>query len=94
MRAITLSILSIFAFVGSTEARDISVRQQFRNLHACPVTLKTRGPCPGFVVDHMIPLCAGGPDTIANMQWQDVRTSYAKDNVERTLCRRLKACTL
>jgi hypothetical protein len=45
---------------------------------------------PGFVVDHIIPLCAGGPDTVANLQWQDVKGSYQKDIYERALCAALK----
>jgi hypothetical protein len=45
---------------------------------------------PGYVVDHVIPLCAGGPDTPANMQWQDIRASYRKDVYERALCAALQ----
>lgn len=41
---------------------------------------------PGHVVDHRIPLCAGGPDTPANMQWQAAAASYQKDAFERALC--------
>ena len=41
---------------------------------------------PGHVVDHQIPLCAGGPDTPANMQWQAAAASYQKDAFERALC--------
>lgn len=44
---------------------------------------------PGFVVDHRIPLCAGGPDTITNMQWEPVVESYTKDTYERRLCKEL-----
>ncbi len=28
---------------------------------------------PGFVVDHILPLCAGGADAVSNMQWQPVK---------------------
>lgn len=45
---------------------------------------------PGYVVDHKIPLCAGGPDTPANMQWQTVAESYRKDAYERALCAALR----
>lgn len=41
---------------------------------------------PGFVVDHQIPLCAGGPDTAPNLQWQERQASYRKDAFERALC--------
>lgn len=41
---------------------------------------------PGFVVDHELPLCAGGPDVVENLAWQPVKESYAKDVFERRLC--------
>lgn len=49
---------------------------------------------PGFVVDHEIPLCAGGPDALANLQWQEKRKSYVKDAFERELCRDMKRLNL
>ena len=44
------------------------------------------GACPGYVVDHVKPLCAGGADAPANMQWQTVQDGKAKDRDERRLC--------
>jgi hypothetical protein len=38
------------------------------------------------VVDHVIPLCAGGADTPVNMQWQTVDAGKAKDRAERAQC--------
>jgi hypothetical protein len=46
---------------------------------------------PGYVVDHRIPLCAGGADAIPNLIWQPVAASYVKDGFERRLCVALKA---
>lgn len=45
---------------------------------------------PGWVVDHIIPLCACGPDTIANMQWQTATDAAIKDAQERKQCRALR----
>ena len=42
---------------------------------------------PGYVVDHIWPLCDGGADDRTNMQWQRVADSKAKDKWERLLCR-------
>lgn len=56
----------------------------------CPSTGKRSGSCPGFVVDHVHPLCAGGADHPSNMQWQTKNDSYKKDADERRLCRALK----
>lgn len=44
----------------------------------------------GFVVDHIVPLCAGGPDAVQNLQWQERAASYKKDAFERELCRAMK----
>lgn len=44
----------------------------------------------GYVVDHIVPLCAGGPDVIDNLQWQERDASYKKDVFERELCRAMK----
>ena len=57
---------------------------QFQRRHPCPSTGKTHGPCPGWVRDHIVPLCKGGPDTVANMQWQTHAEAKAanRDNNE------------
>ena len=72
----------------SALARSSSARRQFRQQHPCPATGSTSGRCPGYVVDHVVPLCAGGPDTPSNMQWQGMAESYRKDGRERALCRK------
>lgn len=45
---------------------------------------------PGFVVDHIIPLCACGADAVTNMQWQTVADASLKDAWEKTVCRALR----
>ena len=60
---------------------------QFRKDNPCPVTGQTRGACPGYVVDHIVPLCAGGDDDPSNMQWQTKEESLDKDRTEWALCR-------
>ncbi|MGH2524886.1 MAG: HNH endonuclease signature motif containing protein [Anaerolineales bacterium] len=60
----------------------------FKRANPCPSTGQRRGSCPGHVVDHVIPLCAGGPDKVSNMQWQTVADAKAKDREERRLCRK------
>ena len=37
---------------------------------------------PGYVVDHIIPLERGGPDSPSNMQWQTIEEAKAKDKWE------------
>lgn len=46
---------------------------------------------PGWIVDHAVPVCAGGPaNDIRNLQWQTKAESYKKDVFERALCRAMK----
>ena len=58
----------------------------FKFLHPCPATGAQSGACPGFVIDHVLPLCAGGPDKHTNMQWQTTADARKKDVLERRQC--------
>lgn len=71
-------------------ARDAAQVRAFRKDNACPATGKFSGACPGWVADHKWPLCAGGPDTPANLQWQETAASYEKDKLERAVCKRIQ----
>src|ERR1017187_11035790 len=62
--------------------RSSSARHAFREMHPCPATGSTAGPCPGYVVDHIVPLKCGGADSPENMQWQSRDEAKAKDRVE------------
>lgn len=67
--------------------RNRSEVRAFRAESHCPATGLTRGACPGYVVDHVKPLCAGGIDHPSNMQWQTIGDAKAKDREERRVCR-------
>jgi hypothetical protein len=76
-------------------SRDAKVRYAFRKAVPCPATGSANlARCPGWVVDHMIPLCAGGPDAVENMVWQELQHSRRKDRWERELCARMRAAGL
>jgi hypothetical protein len=49
--------------------RSASVLRNFQKLHPCPSTGKITGSCPGWAIDHVIPLACGGCDSIENLQW-------------------------
>lgn len=66
--------------------RNPTVLAHFQRLNPCPVTGLKTGACPGWVKDHIIPLCAGGHDAVENLQWQTVAESKKKDKAEITLC--------
>jgi 5-methylcytosine-specific restriction endonuclease McrA len=50
--------------------RDPRQLNAFKKQHPCPSTGKTYGSCPGYTVDHVVPLKRGGADAPYNMQWQ------------------------
>jgi len=54
----------------------------FRETHPCPATGKIKGACPGYVVDHIVPIKRGGGDNPMNMQWQTVEDAKLKDRWE------------
>lgn len=80
---VCLSIDAGAACVTPTK-RHASVARHFRVMTGYP-----HGR-PGYVIDHIIPLCACGPDTVANMQWQTARDAEIKDRQERIQCRALR----
>jgi hypothetical protein len=49
--------------------RSSSARRQL-HLQPCPSTGKAPGGCPGYVVDHIVPLKRGGLDEPGKTQWQ------------------------
>lgn len=62
----------------------------FKRANHCSATGQPRGSCPGWIVDHIIPLCAGGADNPGNMQWQAVQDAKVKDRAEVRYCRAIK----
>lgn len=70
--------------------RSMAERAAFVRHNPCPATNLRRGACPGWEVDHVVALCAGGPDTWANMQWLTVADHRVKTRQDRRTCRAIK----
>jgi hypothetical protein len=83
LRRLALLLLLGFALAAAPRARrSHSARASFQRQHPCPATGRKTGACPGYVVDHIIPLKRGGADDASNMQWQTIRAAKAKDRIE------------
>ena len=90
LRAALLAVPLLMPAVGVALAETVRSKEtpiQFMRLHPCPGGPDkghTEGTCRGYVRDHIIALCKNGPDTVANMQWQDIAAGHAKKlHVER-----------
>lgn len=90
LSAIIAAVLLLLSIAAEAGGRDLKQRASFQKVNPCPSTGKPRGACPGYVVDHIRPLCAGGLDRPENMQWQTIAEAKAKDRVELAECRSLK----
>ena len=81
----TLILACILLIPITTQAkcnihRSSAVRYQFKVLTGYP------DGRPGYVIDHIQPLCAGGLDTTQNMQWMTIADAKIKDRWERSIC--------
>lgn len=66
--------------------RSTEAKNAFKREHPCPSNGNTKGACPGYVIDHIVPLACGGPDDPSNMQWQTVMNGKIKDRFELGVC--------
>lgn len=70
--------------------RSQSALVEFKAANPCPASGARKGPCKGYVIDHIDPLACGGADTPANMQYQTIAEAKAKDKWERLGCDKSK----
>lgn len=94
-RALILFLLPLLALAADDPAaarerhnRSAAARRAFKRENPCPATGKPTGPCPGYIIDHVIPLACGGEDAPENMQWQTREEAREKDKTERKNCRK------
>ena len=86
MRAL-IAVFLLLTLPALAAERSSKVRRQFQLENPCPPTGETKGKCPGYVADHIVPLGAGGRDEPWNLQWQTVEDAKAKDRIEVRECR-------
>ncbi len=75
--------------IAKTERSAADVLE-FKRHNPCPSTGKRSGACPGYQVDHIEPLCAGGLDKRENMQWLSVQEHKWKTRTDVRVCRGLR----
>ena len=86
LSALALSLATLPA--DAKTLRSSSAKTAFKKFQPCPATGSSKGKCPGFVIDHVVPLDCGGADAPENMQWQTTWDAKQKDKWERKGCRR------
>lgn len=86
LRALALAVATLTAATLEAAPRSRAVRAEFQRLHPCPATQAKRGPCRGYQVDHIQPLCAGGRDEVANLQWLTVHEHRLKTKKDVAGC--------
>jgi hypothetical protein len=86
--ACCIPLIASLNVASASEHRSPEVKHEFQWRHPCPSTGRPTGACPGYVKDHIVPLACGGPDSVANLQWQTVAEAKAKDKWETKGCRR------
>ncbi len=88
--AMALCLVSLATDADARIPRSSAAVTEFKRQNPCPINSARRGPCPGYEVDHIEPLCAGGPDVPANMQWLTRHAHREKTRREVMRCRRMK----
>lgn len=87
--AVVLGLMLLYAPLADARIpRDRGEVRAFRNENPCPSTGLRRGRCDGWDVDHIIALCAGGPDKRTNMQWIAKEDHRFKTYIDVRECRK------
>lgn len=90
MKFLILILLALSFHVEARIHRSYAAKSHFIAMNPCPATGLPHGPCPGWIVDHVEPLCNGGADDPSNMQWQTKSDALRKDKIEWATCRAAK----
>lgn len=84
MKAILLALVVVCA-AASADTRSSATVRKFKRINPCADTVACA------IVDHRVPLCAGGADSVQNLQWQSRIESLRKDRQEREVCRAMRS---
>lgn len=87
MRAALLALLALAACQDERPARSRAEVRAYQRETICPSTGKFGAPCPGYQVDHIIPLCWGGADDRTQFQYLTIAEHRLKTKADIALCR-------
>jgi hypothetical protein len=88
-RALLFLLSALLPFGAQAEyARSKKALRAFVNQQACPSTGLHRLPCPGWQIDHIIPLKCLGLDDPENLQWLTIAEHKEKTRREARECRK------
>lgn len=76
--------------ITGTIVRSQAVLSHFQKIHPCPSTGLTTGACPGWALNHVIPLACGGCDVVSNLDWmpnsiKSCAGPHCRDRFERKI---------
>lgn len=63
---------------------------EFHQVVPCPATGDVGRPCPGHEIVHIVPLCAGGPHLVSNMEWWPRAKAREKGQHDTQECRKAR----
>jgi hypothetical protein len=77
-------------YADGTIKRSRAVLRAFQQRYPCPATGLTTGSCPGWAINHTIPLACGGCDAVFNLDWmpeaiKSCRSPACRDRWERSV---------
>jgi hypothetical protein len=86
-KLLLILLIAVMPLTGNAEVhRSQKAKSLFKQMHPCPSTGRIKGSCPGYIIDHIIPLACDGADDPQNMQWQTKVDAKLKDKWERRNC--------
>lgn len=88
--ALLFLLASLSTAAYPSQSRSTQAKAEFKRMAPCPINGNTKGSCPGYEIDHIKPLCAGGADTPNNMQWLTVTSHRQKTKEDMKICRAMK----
>jgi hypothetical protein len=87
-RLLCLLLAALPLVAEARTPRDRAELRAFRSDNPCPATGLVGGACPGYRVDYMVALCAGGLDKQENMYWLTIGDHKWKKAVDERECKK------